>query len=188
MKNKIPFITVHGRFQPPLHVNHWKYVSTGFEMADHVTLLITNPFNDESFDASASWRNDPENNPFTYDERVFMFNEFFKAMGIDVERYDIRPFNIKDPAAFAALNPSVPNLVNVYSEWSMKKVEAFQEHSLKVIRLDQAKSIPVSGTKLREIIKTHTGDLDKLGEKLVAAGLMSEAVPGLLKILRKKSS
>src|ERR1700691_2674568 len=117
----LPEITVHGRFQPPLHINHWEYIRQGFERAEHVTLLVTNPFNNEVFDSSASWRSDPANNPFTFDERLLMFHVFFKAMGIDDGRYFIRPFNIKDPAAFATLDPVVPNLVNVYSEWSANK-------------------------------------------------------------------
>lgn len=187
MSDKIPAITVHGRFQPPLHVNHWEYVRQGFERADHVTLLITNPFNDESFDAAASWRNDPENNPFTFEERVFMFGKFFTAMGIAADRYDIRPFNIKDDAAFAELDPNVPNLVNVYSEWSAKKVEAFQNNRLQVIRLDQAKTKPVSGTKIREIIKASGGDRATLERQLVDEGFMPEAVPGLFEVLDKKA-
>lgn len=183
---KLSAITVHGRFQPPLHVNHWGYIKQGFEKANHVTLLITNPFNDESFDAAASWRNDPENNPFTFGERVRMFNDFFKVMDIGLERYTIRPFNIKDPEAFKTLDPGVPNMVNVYSEWSAKKVEAFEEAGLKVIRLDQPKAVPISGTQIREIIKSHTDTPDELGKKLITAGFMPEAVPGLLAVLKNK--
>jgi len=182
----IPEITVHGRFQPPLHVNHWAYVSQGFERADHVTLLITNPFNDEAFDASASWRNDPENNPFTFDERVAMFTQFFTAMGIEKDRYDIIPFNIKDPASFATLDPAVPNLVNVYSEWSANKVQAFKDNGLQVIQLDQPKSKPVSGTRIREIINQAAEIDKKLEEQLVKEGFMPEAVPGLFEVLRQK--
>ena len=183
---EIPEITVHGRFQPPLHVNHWEFIHQGFDRADHVTLLITNPFNDESFEASASWRSDPTNNPFTYDERVEMFTKFFGAMSIDSDRFDFKPFNIKDPASFADLDPKVPNLVNVYSEWSEKKLESFREHGLPVIELRQPKSRQVSGTLIREIIKQHQDDADLLETKLVAAGFMPEAVPGLLAVLKRK--
>ena len=112
----LPEITVHGRFQPPIHVNHWRYIKRGFNRARHVTLLITNPFQDEAYDAAASWRNDPTNNPFTYEERVQMFESLFTNLGIPASRYTIKPFNIKDPASFKELDPAVPNLVNVYSE------------------------------------------------------------------------
>ncbi len=183
----LPAITVHGRFQPPVHVNHWRYISEGFQRADHVNILITNPFNDESYDAAASWRNDPANNPFTFDERVFMFRALLSAKGINASCYTITPFNIKDPASFKSLNPTVPNLVNVYSEWSAKKVELFAEHGLQVIRLDMPKEVPVSGTQLREIIAAHKGTGDELGTKLVVAGFLPEAVPGLLTVLERRS-
>ncbi len=38
-----PRITVHGRFQPPLHRQHWEYIEKGFSIADRLTVLITNP-------------------------------------------------------------------------------------------------------------------------------------------------
>lgn len=179
-------ITVHGRFQPPLHVNHWAYIEQGFARAEHVTVLITNPFLNEDFEATASWRNDPMNNPFSYDERIAMFGDFFTAMGIEQERYTFKPFNIKDDAAFAELSPNVPNLVNVYSEWSAKKVEAFSRHGLEVIQLNMPKSKPVSGTIIREIIAKNT-DLSVLPDRLVKAGFMPQAIPGLLAVLAKRS-
>lgn len=180
---KLPAITVHGRFQPPIHINHWNYIKQGFDRAEHVTLLITNPFQDEAFDSAASWRNDPENNPFSYEERVHLFEQLFTRLGIDRSRYTIKPFNIKDPASFAELDPAVPNLVNVYSEWSDKKDAAFQNHGLQTIRLEMPKTVQVSGTLLRQIIKDHQGSDTELSAKLIEAGLIPEAVPGLLEIL-----
>ena len=176
-------VTVHGRFQPPLHVNHWNYIKHGFDIADHVTILITNPFHDESYEETASWRSDPENNPFTYDHRVQLFEKFFKEKSIPSDRFDFRPFNIQDPVAFAELDPSTPNIVNVYSDWSAKKVELFKEHNLEVIQLNQEKSQPVSGTLIRQIIKEHGNDPMILEMKLLKAGFMPEAIPGLLDFL-----
>jgi len=184
---QIPAITVHGRFQPPIHVNHWNYIKEGFARAEHVTLLITNPFQDEAYDAAASWRNDPENNPFTYNERKYMFETLLGNLGIAKSRYDIRPFNIKDPGSFKELDPGVPNLVNVYSEWSEKKDALFQEHGLQTIRLEMPKSVPVSGTLLRKILLDSQDPPEILGHTLVAAGLIKEALPGLLTILRAKN-
>lgn len=183
--SRIPEITVHGRFQPPLHVNHWEYIRNGFELADRVQVLITNPFQDEAFEASASWRSEPENNPFTYEERCEMFASFFAAMGIDPDRYEFKAFNIKDPTAFDTLDPTVPNIVNVYSEWSAKKAETFKSHGLQVVRFDQAKSVPVSGTAIREIIKI-TQDRSMLPATLVEAGFMPQAVDGLVRVLASR--
>jgi nicotinamide mononucleotide adenylyltransferase len=179
-------ITIHGRFQPPVHINHWNYINAGFKRAERVEILITNPYGNESYDAAASWRNDPANNPFSYEERVSMFDALLTAKGIAKERYIIRPFNIKDPTSFGLLDTAVPNLVNVYSEWSAKKVDLFLEHGLEVIRLEMPKIVPVSGTSLREIIFAHQDTDNELGDKLVSAGYLREAVPGLIKVLNNQ--
>ncbi|HTE21799.1 MAG TPA: hypothetical protein VK674_02050 [Candidatus Limnocylindria bacterium] len=183
--SKIPTITVHGRFQPPLHVNHWDYIEQGFKRAEHAEMLITNPFQDEAFEETATRRSDPENNPFSYDERTQIFADFFTAMGIGQDRYTFKPFNIKDSAAFAVLDPQAPNSVNEYSEWSAKKVEAFESAGLKVIKLEQPKSQPVSGIIIRQIIK-DTPDVSRLPGLLVDAGFMPQAVPGLLGVLSSR--
>ena len=185
-----PDITAHGRFQPPLHVNHWNYLKEAFRLADHVRLLITNPYPEapEADDATASWRNQKESNPFSYEERVYMFGKFFTAVGIDDARYSIEPFDITKPESFKVLDPTVPNLVNVYSEWSTGKVQKFKDNGLRVIQLGQAKVVDISGTKIREIINTHEGDLADLSPKLIEAGFMAEAVPGLLEVLETRAS
>ena len=185
--HEIERITVHGRFQPPLHVNHWAYIKHGFELAEYVDILITNPFHDEAFEETASWRSDPSNNPFTYEERVNMFTDFLGAVGVDSGRYGFRPFNIKDEAAFAGLDQTVPNLVNVYSEWSAKKAQTFGEHGLTVIKLEQPKSKPVSGTIIRQIIAENS-DRELLPELLIEAGFMQQAVPGLMKVLATRDT
>jgi len=179
-------ITVHGRFQPPLHVNHWMYVAKGFEQAEHVSVLITNPFHDEGYEETASWRNKAENNPFTYAERIQMFAQFFTRMGIEPRAFDFRPFNIKDDLAFDKLDPEVPNLVNVYSEWSAKKVELFEDHGLRVIRLENPETSPVSGTAIRDII-TATENIEQLPPLLADAGFMPQAIPGLLEVLASRN-
>ena len=184
--NKIPEITVHGRFQPPLHVNHWNYINEGFNQAEHVTILITNPYHDEIFEETAAWRNDPDSNPFTYDERVYMFGQFFTFMGISKDRYDFQPFNIKNDTAFGRLDKSVPNLVNIYSDWSSKKVALFREHGLPVIALKQASQKPVSGTMIRSIIK-GTKPLE-LKQGLETAGFMPQAIPGLISVLETRAN
>jgi antitoxin component of MazEF toxin-antitoxin module len=183
-------ITAHGRFQPPLHINHWNYLQEAFKLAEHVRLLITNPFPEqapESHDAAASWRTQKESNPFSYDERVFMYHKFFETMGISKTRYSIEPFDITNPESFKVLDPAVPNLVNVYSEWSAGKVQKFRDNGLTVMQLDQPKSVDVSGTQIREIINQHQGGLVELGPKLIAAGFMTEAVPGLIEVLEARN-
>lgn len=182
-------ITAHGRFQPPLHVNHWNYLSEAFKLAANVRLLITNPFpgqSPEAHDAAAAWRTQAASNPFSYEERAFMFHKFFENMGIRKNRYTIEPFEITDPASFSVLDSKTPNLVNVYSEWSAGKVQKFRDSGLTVLQLDQPKVVDVSGTQIREIITNHKGDLKGLGLKLISAGFMPEAIPGLIEVLQSR--
>ncbi len=181
-----PGVTVHGRFQPPLHIHHWAYVRKGFELAERVDVLITNPYLNEGVEPTASWRNAPQNNPFTFDERVFMFDAFFRATDIDRKRYRFMPFNIKSSNAFHELNPAIPNTVNLYSTWSRKKAALFEDHGLYVIRLANVEVVPASGTEIRGLIKAHFGNLDELTIKLIDANFMPEAVPGLVEVLDKR--
>lgn len=188
-QHSYPEVTVHGRFQPPVHINHWNYIKEGFRLGNKVRILITNPYpvdSPETADDSASWRTKADSNPFTYDERVFMFARFLTAMGIKEKRYSIEPFNINESESFSVLNKQSPNVVNVYSEWSQKKVHKFRDMGLTVIQLDQPKATDVSGTIIRQIINKYEDRPMQLSAKLIEAGFMPEAVPGLLEVLRKR--
>jgi nicotinamide mononucleotide adenylyltransferase len=186
MNPKIPLVTVHGRFQPPLHVNHFDYISHGFDIAEKVRILITNPDLKESSVVEASHRNKSENNPFTYDERVEMFGSFFDEYGIPESRYEFKPFDITDEAVWSlVLDKHIPNLINTYgSPWSAKKLELFNERGYPVIHLNNAKKMDVSGTKLREVIFSSLSNEEKKKE-LISIGYMKEAIPGLFKVLEK---
>ena len=185
---KLPLVTLHGRFQPPLHANHWQYVANALELADKVRILITNPNLAERTVAEATHRNQVENNPFTYEERVRMFESFFERSHIPRARFEFRPFDITDPAEWAAaLDKDVPNVVNTYSPWSLKKLAMFQENGYPVIHTQMAGDTTVSGTRLRQIVFSG-GDPASKAEELTAAGLMPAALPGLLEVLRRRVS
>ena len=147
-------ITVHGRFQPPLHVNHRNYVMDAFNRAEKVLILITNPYLNETFVVEASHRNSKENNPFTYEQRVEIFTRYFTALGIDKSRYEFKPFDITNENTWEnTLHKEIPNLVNVYGEWSEAKWKKMLEKGYEVIRTDNPKEVPVSGTLIRSILK-----------------------------------
>lgn len=175
-------LTVHGRFQPPLHINHWNYISKAFETAEKVIILITNPHLEETPVPEAEHRNKRENNPFTYEQRVEIFRSFFDIMGISKDRYELRPFDITDENTLDRLDKDVPNLVNVYSNWSKAKLEKFQSKGLETIKLEIPKVPEISGTKIRTIILKNIGSEEKV-EELIGAGYMKEAIPGLLRVL-----
>ncbi|MFC1623516.1 hypothetical protein ACFL05_00145 [Patescibacteria group bacterium] len=182
---KIPQITIHGRFQPPLHINHNNYVMDAFNRAEKVIILITNPYLDEKNVKEANHRNNEENNPFTYKERVEIFKNYFNEIGISPDRYKFKPFDITNEKKWNnVLNKNTPNLVNVYGDWSEAKVELFRKNGFEVIRTDNPKEINISGTDIRRIIRKNTHGEEKRKE-LIKAGYIPKAVDGLFKILNK---
>ena len=76
LKKKLPMVTVHGRFQPPLHINHWNYIAPAFEIAEKVRILITNPYRKSAVVKEAVHRGKKENNPFSYSQRVKIFIKY----------------------------------------------------------------------------------------------------------------
>ncbi|MCK5022071.1 MAG: hypothetical protein KAR54_02385 [Candidatus Pacebacteria bacterium] len=180
---KIPQITIHGRFQPPLHISHKNYIMDAFNLADKVTILITNPNQDEGFVKESSHRNDKENNPFTYKERVKIFSDYFTKINIPKERYEFKPFDIVDETNWSeTLDLLIPNLVNVYGEWSEEKVNKFKKNGYKVIRTDCPKEIPFSGKDIRKILKKPISTEEKKKE-LLKVGYVPEALEGLFKVV-----
>lgn len=156
-----------------------------FGRADKVTILITNPQLNENAVVEASHRNVKENNPFTYEERVDIFKKFFNTIGIEKSRYEFKPFDITNEETWGeVLDKEVPNLVNVYGAWSEAKWRKLQEKGYKVIRTDNPKEVPVSGTLIRSILNEDIS-LDEKKEKLIAAGYVSEAIEGLFDIVYK---
>lgn len=183
---KIPQITIHGRFQPPLHINHRNYIMDAFHMADKVIILITNPYLNEADTKESSHRNNKEDNPFTYKERVKIFTDYFNKIGILKDRYEFKPFNITDKNNFRkTLKVSVPNLVNVYGAWSKKKEMNFRNNGFKVVCTHTPKEVPCSGIDIRNILRESISDVEKKN-KLLKIGYVPEAIEGLFRILNKK--
>lgn len=185
-KKKLPIITVHGRFQPPLHANHWLYVSNGFEIAQKVKILITNPYGSEKRTVVAEHRSKAENNPFTYRQRVKIFKSFFKKQGIPKNRFTFESFDILSKIEWdKKLKKSIPNLVCTYgSPWSAEKFKNFTKAGLPTIRYNMVRPSMVSGTNIREILsKKIPKSLKK--KLLIHAGYMPEAIHGLFAVIKK---
>ncbi len=186
---RLPAITIHGRFQPPLHVNHWfTYAGIGFQIAQHVRIMVANPYLNAAEDGTSSHRHAPENNPFTYDERVAMWRSFLEEVGMPSNRYEFRPFEITNEGRFEdPLERNVHNLVNHYgNNWTGQKVAKFRERGYKVIHANQMPIKETSGSKIRQILRAGL-PLDEMVSQLISAGYMPQAVGGLLGVLEKKS-
>lgn len=186
---RVPEITVHGRFQPPLHVNHfYTYIATAFKISEKVHILITNPYLNELDVTEASHRNSKENNPLTYDERVKIFKQFFENIGVPASRYDFKPFNITNEESWkSVLGKDVPNLVNTYGAWSEAKLSKFQSNGYKVIHSSLPKIVNISGSQIRKIIFDNT-PLTEKRKALIDAGIMPEALEAVLNIFIENHS
>lgn len=184
---RFPEVTIHGRFQPPIHRNHYEtYIANAFKNADHVKILITNPYLNEPTQSEATHRNVADNNPLTYDERVYIFENLLTNLGVARERYSFAPFDITDETTWAkVLDKNVPNLVNTYSPWSQKKLDNFQKNAYIVIHSQIDKKINVSGTRIRNILFSNE-PLAKRQKKLLSEGLLPQAMQPLFEVCKKK--
>lgn len=180
---KITSITVHGRFQPPLHINHWTYIKPAFDIAQKVTILITNPFLDGATVKETDHRNKIENNPFSYEQRIQIFSKFFTQIGISDSRYEFKPFNITSEQEWEqVLDANVPNMINTYGPWSEAKLAKFKEKGFMVLHSNNPKEVDVSGTQIRQILNQPISAIQKQRE-LESIGYMPEAVQGLFEVL-----
>jgi len=183
----LPIITVHGRFQPPLHQNHWGYIQSALNVAEKIIVLITNPYNSEGSVHSAAHRSKQENNPFSYDERISIFSSFFKNIGISENRYELKPFDITNETSWdSVLDRTIPNLINTYSPWSYEKLNKFLKSGYSVIHSTSQPKTAVSGTLIRSIINQGL-DQETMSKKLIDVGYMKEAIQGLLRVLNNRS-
>lgn len=187
-----PHMTIHGRFQPPLHLGHWVNFERAFRIADNVHVLITNPDCHDKPVTQAAHRSSPNANPFTYEERVYMFQKLFAAKGIAPERYSFTRFDVTSEEGWKQIaNLEMPHLmnaphfVNVYSPWSAKKLELFVEHGCTVVRGELPRLQDISGSHIREIIMSGLEGED-LKKSLLDAGFVPEAIPGLFEVLAKR--
>ena len=174
-----PYVVVHGRFQPPLHINHFTYINNAFCIGEHVKILITNPMANEKETNIAPHRSKSENNPFTYDERIKIFRAFLNARKILPSRYSFAPFDITDDEAWDKLDKNDVYLVNTYSPWSEKKFAKFSKKGFKVIHSTIRRKEDISGTLIRSILKKKISMNEKKKE-FIRAGYMPEAIEGLL--------
>ena len=184
-KEKLKIVTVHGRFQPPLHINHYHtYLKNAFKISEKVKILITNPFLNAKSTSKAIHRSNPKNNPFTYEDRIYIFTKFFNNMGIPKNRYEFYPFDITNEKTWKNnLDKAIPNYINTYGAWSKAKLKKFLENDYQVIHSNNPEIKDISGTKIREILNQ---DIDNKKDKLISAGLMPEAVDAVLKIYETK--
>jgi len=115
---------IHGRFQP-FHLEHLRYFRIAWEQSENLLVGITNP--DPSTivaDHLSEHRHQPDDNPFTFTERLMMIQECLREEGFPMDRIFIVPLPIHHPERwFSYIPPGTAMFVVAYSSWEHKKAK-----------------------------------------------------------------
>ncbi len=158
---------IHGRFQP-FHLEHLRYFRLAWERSENVLVGITNP--DPStlkVDEYSQHRHLPEENPFTFTERLMMIQKTLREEGYPMERVFIVPFPIHHPDRWHHYVPAGTVMyVIVYSPWEQQKAERLREAGFEVVVVDSLTK-GISGRQLRSLLAAD-GDWESLVPGAVA--------------------
>lgn len=164
---RYPLGMILGRFQP-FHLEHLRYFRLAWEKSEKVIVGITNP--DPSAileDASSPHRHLPEENPFTFFERLAMIQDTLREEGFPMERIYITPLPIHNPERWRYYIPDGTAIfVVAYSPWEKKKAERLRSAGFEVVvagHLDKK----ISGQKIRSLIQSN-GDWERMVPPAVA--------------------
>ncbi|NIO17162.1 MAG: nicotinate-nucleotide adenylyltransferase [Deltaproteobacteria bacterium] len=143
---------IHGRFQP-FHLEHLRYFRMAWEQSERVLIGITNP--DQSTiieDDLSSHRHLPEENPYTYTERLIMIADTLREEGYDMDRIYIIPFPIHHPDRWKHYIPEETALfVVAYSPWERQKAKRLGQAGFNVILIEGLEK-GISGQQIRSIM------------------------------------
>lgn len=115
---------IHGRFQG-LHHGHMEYLLEGKKRCDFLYIGITNPDPGLTKENTADTkRSMPEENPFTYYERMIMLRDAMLEAGIKRSEFEIVPFPINVPELIKFYVPlNALFFVTIYDEWGKHKLD-----------------------------------------------------------------
>ena len=155
---------IHGRFQP-FHLEHLQYFLKAFEKYDYLYIGITKPnINNLSktdfFDKF--YRDDPNNNIFTYEERCKIIENSLVESGINRERFCFIPFDI-DQVQTIKLPKDIICVSNIVEVWNEHKLEKLKKAGYQIDILYKDLLInKMSSTDIRELIKHKDDSWKKL--------------------------
>jgi cytidyltransferase-like protein len=154
---------IHGRFQP-FHNGHLEYMRGAAERCEELFVGITNPdparVKPEPADPA---RHLPESNPWSYAERLLMVKAAAVDLGLELEFVHVIPFPVNEPELWAAYVPDggVTQYLRLFSDWGGEKLDRLRAAGYEVVVLDEGAEKDVSGTVVREILRTG-GDWELL--------------------------
>jgi cytidyltransferase-like protein len=162
-----PLGAIHGRFQP-FHNGHMDYLERALERCEQVIVGITNPFPAGSHcgEATDPLRHLPENNPFTYFERVDMIVEACRVAEV-LGRIRVVPFDVTGVRrGWTNVIPlDAVQLVIPHEPWDEEKARRFVAHGYRVEFLNTVQGRRLSATHVRTCLRS-----DAAWEPLVPAG------------------
>ena len=164
---------IHGRFQP-FHLEHLRYFRMAWERSENVLVGITNP--DPSAileDDLSDHRHLPEENPFSFTERLMMIQGTLREQGYDMERIFITPFPIHHPERWTYyVPPGTVMFVIAYSPWEIQKAARLRRAGLDVV-VEDALTRTISGRQIRKLLASG-GDWEHLVPPTVARFLQGK--------------
>ena len=148
-----PIGSVHGRFQP-LHKGHLKYIMTAKLHCDFLHVGITQCDITSLVETPADpHRQEPANNPMSYDERADMITEVLGAVGIKLEQFDIIPFPIETPERLKYfLSTDVPIFTTICENWNNYKINVLRKQGYEVIVLWEERDKGYDGMIIRNLM------------------------------------
>lgn len=144
---------VHGRFQP-FHRGHLVCALAAAERCRRLLIGITNP--DErsrSFEPSEPDRHRPENNPFSYTERMLMISASLDDHGLG-GRIHVVPFPIDEPALWHHyVLPGTVHYLRTFTPWGHQKADRLRRAGQRVELLEETELRDLTATQVRAAMR-----------------------------------
>jgi cytidyltransferase-like protein len=142
---------VHGRFQP-FHNEHLAYLRLAAARSEELIVGITNParecVSEEAWDRG---RHRPEENPFTYWERMLMIEAVLESEELDGR---IVPFPISHPERLRQYVPARgTHYLRVFDAWGEEKVRRLQALGHDVVVLEPGTDKALSAGDVRALMR-----------------------------------
>lgn len=151
----LELVSIHGRFQP-FHNGHLTYALLAMARCEHLFVGITNPDRRHlRMNVADPFRHLPENNPFSYIERLEMVRSSLLGAGVSPERFTVVPFPIDSPELLDLYCPRVPVLMRERGEWTRAKAKLLREHGWQAEVLSDATDLHFSASDIRHRMRAN---------------------------------
>jgi len=143
---------VHGRFQP-FHLGHLAYLRGAAARSERLLVGITNPDRARTHPEEADdHRHRPEDNPFTYTERLEMLLAVLADEGMTA---CVIPFPVSQPELWPDYVPAgTVHFLRVFDDWGRTKVERLRGAGYEVVVLDEGEAKAISGVQVRGLLRS----------------------------------